>query len=152
MPRQKPIKHDDANSASEDRWTEPILVQYEFRFGSRQLAAVARLGFPRVDEAHPGEWVCPFQLYGLKDNRVRLARSNDGLLSLTIASTFIRKSLDRLSDVSSDVVPYWVVFPRQVPFCYGPEFHWHLCGILDDEIKKKNRQISRRRLARKKSR
>lgn len=136
---------------SDDRWSEPILVQYEFRFGAKQLAAVARLGFPRLDEASAGEWVCPFQIDGLRDSRVRLARSNDGLLSLTIASTFIRKALDRLSDVSSDVVPHWVVFPRQVPFCYGPEFHWHLCDILDVEIRKKNRQISRRRRARKKS-
>jgi hypothetical protein len=137
---------------SDGRWSEPILVEHEFRFGAKQIPATARLGFPRLDEAHPGEWVCPFQIDGLKDNRIRLARSNDGLLSLTIASTFIRKTLDRLSNVSSDVAPYWVVFPRQVPFCCGPEFHWHLCDILDAEIKKKNAQISRRSRARKKSR
>jgi hypothetical protein len=152
MPRRKLAPGSRVGKPLDHQWSEATLVQYEFQYGARQLSAVARLGFPRLDEAHPGEWVCPFQIQGLKDNRVRLARSNDGLLSLTIASTFIRKSLDRLSDVRSDVAPHWVVFPRQVPFCYGPEFHWRLCGILDDEIKKKNRQISRRRLARKRSR
>ena len=132
------------------RWSEPILVQYEFRYGAKQRKAVARLGFPRLDESNPGEWICPFQVHGLKDDLLRWARSNDGLLSLTIASSFIRSSLDRLKDVSSDVVPYWVVFPRQVPFCYGPEFHWHLCKILDSEIKKKGKQLARR-IARRKS-
>jgi hypothetical protein len=132
-------------------WSEPLLVQYEFRYGAKQREAVARLGFPRLDESNPGEWICPFQIHGLKDGLLRWARSNDGLLSLTIASSFIRRSLDRLKDVSSDIVPYWVVFPRQVPFCYGPEFHWHLCKLLDAEIKKKSRQLKDRRLARRKS-
>lgn len=139
-----------ADNAPDNRWSEPTLVQYDFRYGARQRSAVARLGFPRLDETHRAEWVCPFQLYGLKDNRVRLARANDGLLALMIANTFIRKSLDRLKSVSSDVVPHEVVFPRYLPFCYGLEFHHNLCKIVDAEIKK-NRQLSRRRLARKRS-
>ena len=149
MPRQK-LRAGRAKKPSNTRWREPVLVQYEFRYGAKQREAVARLGFPRLDESNPGEWICPFQIDGLKDDLLRWARSNDGLLSLTIASSFIRRSLDRLKDVSSDIVPYWVVFPRQVPFCYGPEFHWHLCKILDAEIKKKGKQLDRR-LARKKS-
>jgi len=149
MPRRK-LNAGRAKESPDTRWSEPVLVQYEFRYGAKQREAVARLGFPRLDESHPGEWICPFQIHGLKDNLLRLARSNDGLLSLTIASSFIRRSLDRLKDVSSDIVPYWVVFPRQVPFCYGAEFHWHLCEILDAEIKKKGSQLDRR-LARKKS-
>jgi hypothetical protein len=140
-----------AKKPSSSPWSEPLLVQYEFRYGAKQREAVARLGFPRLDESNPGEWICPFQIHGLKDGLLRWARSNDGLLSLTIASSFIRRSLDRLKDVSSDIVPYWVVFPRQVPFCYGPEFHWHLCKLLDAEIKKKSRQLKDRRLARRKS-
>src|SRR5689334_9211248 len=143
MPRRK-LNAGRAKESPDTRWSEPVLVQYEFRYGAKQREAVARLGFPRLDESHPGEWICPFQIHGLKDNLLRLARSNDGLLSLTIASSFIRRSLDRLKDVSSDIVPYWVVFPRQVPFCYGAEFHWHLCEILDAEIKKKGRQLDRR--------
>ena len=127
-----------------------MLVQYEFRYGAKQREAVARLGFPRLDKSNPGEWICPFQIHGLKDDLLRWARSNDGLLSLTIASSFIRRSLDRLKDISSDIAPYWVVFPRQVPFCYGPEFHWRLCKMLDEEIKKKGKQLDRR-IARRKS-
>ena len=68
-----------------------------------------------------------------------------------IASTVIRKSLDRLKDVVSDVTPYEVMFPRYVPFCLGIEHHRKLCNILDAEVKKKQRQLSRRRLKRKKS-
>lgn len=132
-------------------WSEPSLVEYEFRFGVKQRAAVARLGFPRLDEVHRDEWVCSFQIDGLKDNRIRAARGTDGLLALTIAASAIRKSLDRLKSVSSDVVPHEVVFPRFVPFCLGVEFHRSLCKILDAEVKKKNRQLSRRRLRRKKS-
>jgi hypothetical protein len=151
MPRQKLAPGSEIESPLADFWCEPVLVQYEFRFGAKQSKATARLGFPRVDEKRRGEWVCPFQVYGLKDNRIRLARSNDGLLSLTIAVSVIRKSLDRLNEVTSDTAPYWVVFPRQVPFCYGDEFHWRLCDMLDSEMKKKDRQLSRRIRARKKS-
>ena len=149
-PRRK-LNAGRAKGAPDARWSEQVLVQYEFKYGTKQREAVARLGFPRIDESNPGEWICPFQIHGLKDNLLRWARSNDGLLSLTIASSFIRRSLDRLKDVSSDIVPYWVVFPRTVPFCYGDEFHWRLCEILDAEIKKKGRQLDRRRLARRKS-
>lgn len=151
MHRQKP-RAGGAKKPSDTRWSEPVLVQYQFRYGAKRREAVARLGFPRLDESNPGEWICPFQIHGLKDDLLRWARSNDGLLSLTIASSFIRRSLDRLKDVSSDIVPYWVVFPRQVPFCYGPEFHWHLCKILDAEIKKKGRQLDRRIAGRKSGR
>jgi hypothetical protein len=148
---RKEIAAGRGEKPSNTRWSEPVLVEYEFRYGAKQREAVARLGFPRLDESNPGEWICPFQIHGLKDDLLRWARSRDGLLSLTIASSFIRSSLDRLKDVSSDVVPYWVVFPRQVPFCYGPEFHWRLCKILDTEIKKMSTQLDKQRLARRKS-
>ena len=131
-------------------WKEPCLVQYEFRFGAKQRTAVARLGFPRPDEKYPDVWVCSFQIQGLKDGRVRGARGADGLQSLTIAASVIRKSLDRLKIVSNDVVPHEIIFPRYVPFCAGLEFHRKLCKLLDLEIKKKERQLARRN-ARKKS-
>lgn len=131
-------------------WNEPSLVQYEFRFGAKQRPALARLGFPRLREGDR-EWSCAFQIQGLKDSRIRLARGEDGLQALTIAASVIRKSLDRLKLVSSDGVSHEVVFPRYLPFCCGLEFHRKLCKILDTEIKKKQRQLSRRRLARRKS-
>src|SRR5258708_15321618 len=137
-------KFDQAGKSAHEQWTEPTLVQYEFRFGAEQRAALARLGIRRLDEAHPGEWVCAFQLQGLEDSRVRLARSTDGLQAVTIASAVIRQSLDRLNDVSSDRVPYWAEFPRYFPFCYGLQFHENLCEILDREIKRKERQLARR--------
>ena len=123
-------------------WREPSLVEYQFRFGSKGRAAVARLGFPRIDQA---------QISGLKDSDIRLARGEDGLQALTIASETIRRAIDRLREVSSDIAPYEIVFPRYLPFCCGLEFHRKLCKIADAEIKKKGKQLKRRRLARKKS-
>lgn len=127
--------------------SEPYLLQYPFRFGAKQREAEARLGFPRSDEVHPGEWVCSFQLYGLKDDRIRAARGADGLQALMIASGAIRKSLDRLEDINSDAGSYEIVFPRYVPFCCGLDFHRKLCGLMDAEIARK--QEAKRRLARK---
>ena len=149
---------DPMNSANDRmEWSEPSLVEYEFRFGTKNQSALARLGVPRPDEAHPGEWVCAFQIRGLKDGKIRLARGGDGLQAVTIASNVIRKWLDRLKIVNpeivnSDGVAHEVIFPRYVPFCYSLEFHWKLCNMLDAEIKKKDRQLSRRRLAYEKSR
>ena len=129
-------------------WDEPCLVQYEFRYGVKERPAVARLGFPRPDEARSGEWICSFQIEGLKDDKVRRARSNDGLQSLTIASMAIRASLDRVKIIRFDGLSYEIVFPRYLPFCFGLEFHRKLCRLVDDELKKKNRQLRRRLLKR----
>jgi len=127
-------------------WSEPCLMTYEFRFGAKQRVGKARLGFPRVREGD-SEWSCAFQIQGLKDDKIRLARADDGLDALVIANSAIRRSLDRLKNVVSDVAPHVILFHRFIPFCYGLEFHYHLCKVLDAEIKKKDRQISRRRLA-----
>jgi hypothetical protein len=100
-------------------WDEPCLLQYDFRVGAKQHAAIARLGFPRPDQAHPKEWICSFQIQGLKDDRIRRARGADGVQALTIASMAIRARLDRLRTIDPGSVPYEIVFPRYLPFCYG---------------------------------
>jgi hypothetical protein len=141
------LGQDDEQNPME--WSEPSLVEYEFKFGAKQRAGLARLGFPRLREGD-SEWSCAFQIKGLKDSRIRLARGADGLQALTIASTVIRKSLDRLEIVAADVVPHEIIFPRYVPFCQGLEHHRNLCKILDAEIKEINRQLARRRRGRKK--
>jgi hypothetical protein len=130
-------------------WSEPLLVEFEFKFGEKERAGHARLGLPRPDEAHPGIWVCAFQILGWKDDRIRLARGGDGLQAVMIASTVIRKSLDRIKAFRPDGIAHESVFPRYLPFCYGIDFHRKLCDILDAEIKKKDRQLSKLRLARK---
>lgn len=115
---------------------------------AKQSGAVTRLGFPHLDAEHPGEWVCPFQINGLKDDRARLAHSNDGLQSLTIASNFIRTSLDRLDDVNPDDAPHWAAFRDGRLSAMEPRF------IGAFKMLKSERRIgrfSRRRLARKKS-
>ncbi len=124
-------------------WNEPSLIEYEFRFGARKRPALARLGFPRLRDGDR-EWSCAFQILGLKESKIRRARGTDGLLALTIASSVIRKSLDRLKVIETDAEPYEIVFPRYLPFCAGLEFHRKLCKIVDAEIKKKERQLSRR--------
>jgi hypothetical protein len=129
-------------------WSEPSLIEYEFKFGAKRSTGIARLGFPRLREGDR-EWSCACQIQGLKDGKILLVRGADGLQALAIASSYIRKSLDRLRMVGDDVVPHEIVFPRYVPFCLGVEHHRKLCKIVDDEVKKKQRQLSRRRRARK---
>jgi hypothetical protein len=129
-------------------WGEPYLIQYAFRFGAKQSEAEARLGFPRLDQAHQDEWVCSFQLHGLTDDRIHAARGGNGLQALVIASDAIRHSLDRLENIYSDILPYEIVFPRYLPFCCGLDFHRELCILVDVEIEKK--QEAKRRFARKK--
>ena len=124
-------------------WNEPSLIEYEFRFGVKRRPALARLGFPRLREGDR-EWSCAFQIEGLKESKIRLARGEDELQALTIASSVVRKSLDRLKMIETDAEPYEIVFPRYLPFCAGLEFHRKLCKLVDVEIKKKQRQLSRR--------
>lgn len=124
-------------------WNERALVEYEFHYGTRQRKAVGRLGFPERDKAYEGEWVCSFQIEGLKDSRVHRARGADGLQALTIATMAVRSSLDRLRMITVDKESYEVVFPRHVPFCFGVEFHHQLCEMVDRCVTQ--RQISRRR-------
>lgn len=129
-------------------WSEPSLVEYEFKFGAKRHAGIARLGFPRLREGDR-EWSCACQIQGLKDGKILLVRGADGLQALTIAGDYIRRSLDRLKIVGADVVPHEIIFPRYVPFCLGLEHHRKLCKILDAEVKKKQRQLARRQRSRK---
>jgi hypothetical protein len=131
-------------------WSEPSLVEYEFQFGAKRCAGLARLGFPRLREGDR-EWSCAFQIQGLEDSGIRFARDVDGLQALTIAMTEIRKSLDRLEPVGPNGEAHEFVFPRVVPVSYELEFHRNLCKIIDTEIEKKERQLRRQWLARKKS-
>jgi len=103
-------------------WSEPYLLQYRFRCGAEQRLAEARLALPRPDESCLDEWVYPFQLFGLKDDRVHLVRADDGFLTLAIACSAVRKSLDGLEFVSWDAGPYEVVVPRFVTFASASIF------------------------------
>lgn len=140
----------DDRSEDLTQWGEPSLVEFEFQFGPAGRAGLARLGLPRPDERHPGEWVCAFQISGPKDSRIRVARGEDGLHALMIASSAVRSSLDRLGTFRPDGIAHETVFPQFLPTCYGLDFHRELCGVLDAAIKKKDRQLLRRWLARKK--
>jgi hypothetical protein len=132
----------------EEEWKEQIFLQEEFKIGKHGRSVVARLGFPRRAGAGP-EWSCSFQFAGWKEGRIRVAHGVDGLQAMFGAVAAVRKALDRAASVQSNKEPYEFLFPRFVPMSYGLEFHRHLCGILDAEIAKKEKRLSRRRLSRK---
>ena len=131
-------------------WSEPSLVEFEFLFGARRRRGLARLGFPRFREGDR-EWSCAYQIHGMKDSRIRLARGVDGFQALTIATAELRKSLDELKPIGPNGEAHEFIFPRIVPSTYGLEFHWKLCKFIDAEIKKEEGRIYRRLHARKKS-
>jgi hypothetical protein len=128
-----------------------VLLECEYLVGLQKKPIVVKLGFPSPSE-NGHEWACKYHLAGLRNSRVHAAYGVDGLQALTIAADAIRKRLDRLSNVTSETEPYEFVFPQFVPMSYGLEFHRHLCEVLRKEIEKKERQLSRKRLARKRPR
>jgi Domain of unknown function (DUF6968) len=125
-------------------WDEPALIERKYQVGADQTTVVARLGFPRPTE-RDDEWICSFQLLGWRDSHVQVAHGTDGLQALTIAASTIRQWLDSATNVSSSGVPYEFVFPRYVPFAHGLDHHRRLCGLLDEEIEKKEREIEAKR-------
>jgi hypothetical protein len=125
------------------RWSEPSLVEFEFFFGARRRSGLARLGFPHLQEGDR-EWSCAFQVRGVKDGRIRLARGVDGFQALTIATAELRKSLDELKPIGPNGEAHEFIFPRIVPSTYGLEFHLKLCRLIDAETKKEERRIHRR--------
>jgi hypothetical protein len=124
-------------------WVGPILVEHKVRTkAGKEL--VARLGFPRLSDKAPDEWACDFQLLGWKDGRIHVAHGTDGLQPLLIAADAIRRWLARVRSVVPGDLAYEFVFPRFVPISYGLKFHHHLWELLDAEIRKKERQLTRR--------
>lgn len=125
------------------------MLEYKFKVGKGQKAVFARLGFPHP--VNDDDWACSFQIQGWKGGKVQVAHGVDGLQALLIAASAIRRSLERMKGLTLCEEAFEFVFPRIVPGSYGLDFHRHLCGILDQEIARKERQLSRKRLARKKS-
>src|SRR5262245_43172595 len=139
------------------KWTEPVLLEHEMTHGQdgRQKILV-RMGFPRwVDHFR---WACAFQLVGrrrgniYRSGKIYTAEGGDAIQALAIAASAIRRSLDRLQNVSSDSLPYEYIFPKYVPIGYGIEFHRYLCDVLDREINKKEKELTKKRLSRKRRR
>jgi hypothetical protein len=128
-----------------------VLLECEYLVGPQKKPIAVKLGLPSPSE-NGQEWACKFHLAGLRNSRVQVAYGVDGLQALTIAADAIRKRLDRLRNVTSETEPYEFVFPQVVPMSYGLEFHRYLCEVLRKEIEKKERQLSRKRLARKRPR
>jgi len=124
-------------------WVGPTLVEHKVttKVGKE---VVARLGFPRPSDKAYGEWACDFQLLGWKDSRIHVAYGTDGLQPLLIAADAIRRWLGRMRSVPPTDLPYEFVFPRYMPISYGLKFHRGLCELLDAEIRKKERQLTRR--------
>jgi hypothetical protein len=125
-------------------WAGPSLVEHKFKAKSGNKEVIARLGFPRPSDKAPDEWACDFQLAGWKDGRIRVAYGVDGMQALAIAAGEMRRSLGEIKGLIQSDEAYELVFPRFVPISYGLEFHRHLCGLLDEEIEKKEREIEKR--------
>jgi hypothetical protein len=107
------------------------------------------LGFPRRVDAR--EWACAFQVSGWRGGRILIARGVDGLQALIIAVSAIRTWLGKMKNIRRDQEPYESLFPKVVTMSYGLDFHHHLCGMLDGEINKKDRELTKRSLARRRS-
>ncbi len=126
----------------------PVLLECEYLVGPQKKPIVVKLGFPSPSDKGP-EWACKYHLAGLRNSRVHVAYGVDGLQALTIAVDLIRTRLSLLKNVVSETERYEFVFPQFVPTSYGLEFYRYLCEVLRKEIEKKERQLSRKRLARK---
>jgi hypothetical protein len=125
------------------------MLEQQYAIGSSKKRIAVRLGFPKAAEKGDS-WTCSFQVTGLKDNRVKIAHGEDGLQAIMLAATAIRKQLDRVKSVMSSTEPYEFVFPRFVPMSYGLEFHHKLCNLLNVAIEKREKQLSKARLSRRK--
>jgi hypothetical protein len=129
------------------KWSEPVLVQYEAKRASSKRKIIARLGIPRPCEDED-LWACFFQLQGGKYNRIQVGHGVDGLQALLIAAQALRRALDRIKLSGSNFEPHEFVFPRLVPTAYGLDVHHRLCRIVDDEIGEQEKELTKRRLAR----
>jgi Domain of unknown function (DUF6968) len=130
------------------KWTEPVLLEHALTHGQGgHQKILVRMGFPRWIDNY--KWACAFQLVGRRKDKIFTAVGGDAVQALTIAASAIRSWLDKLQNLSSDPVPYEYIFPRYVPISYGLDFHRYLCDVLDKEINKKEKELTKKRLSRK---
>jgi hypothetical protein len=56
-------------------------------------------------------------------------------------------ALDRLPVDNFVGEAYQLILPRCLPSCFGLEFHQFLCSLVDEEMDKKQKDLTRRRLS-----
>jgi hypothetical protein len=135
--------------------TSPFEAACEWELTGRLTAkkVVVRLGRPQFDGT-TGRWICPSEICGLRRGGVRLARGGNPFEALLGAMDRFRRcfraereiyesTLDSLEAIMGS--PYFM-FPEYVPTEYGADVHRRITELAEREIRKVERQWSRRRL------
>ena len=71
-------------------------LEFQNAEGAR-VRVVVRLGQPRRDPAHPGDWVCPYDIHGFSKPYRRWASGIDSMQALALAYHIIPTELGALA-------------------------------------------------------
>jgi len=109
--------------------------------GKRKRQLTVRIGAPK--KAEDVDWVCPYQIAGLRDSRVEAAYGVDALQALMMALEKIRVRLERAGGNCT-----WVGgeegdagFPRLVPSYFGAAFATRINRQIDRELDRFGRAL-----------
>lgn len=113
--------------------------------GKRKRQLTVRLGVPK--RAKGVDWVCPYQIAGLRDSRADAAYGVDALQALMMALEAIRVRLEKAGGECT-----WVGgeegdagFPRLVPSYFGAAFAAGINRYIDGELERFGKAIRSKR-------
>jgi len=103
------------------------------KVGSTGKPAIIKLGMPR--KTTDKEWACPFQISGLRGQRIRHAYGIDAIQALLMAIEGIRVTLEESGEQFS-----WAGgepgtgLTRLIPVAFGLNFAKHLERLVDRDL------------------
>lgn len=113
--------------------------------GRKKRQLTVRIGAPK--RAEDVDWVCPYQIAGLRDSRVDAAYGVDALQALMMALEGIRVRLEKAGGGCT-----WVGgeegdagFPRLVPSYFGAAFATRINQQIDRELERFGKALKSRR-------
>ena len=123
----------------------PIAERVLVRAGRRKGQLTVRLGAPK--KAQDVDWVCPYQIVGLRDSKVGTAYGVDALQALMMALEKIRVRLEKagsgytwLGGEEGDAG-----FPRLVPIYFGAAFATRINQQIDRELERFGKALKSKR-------